>query len=251
MGYHLAAILLKHLCVILIKLAKNSATGHSRSINDTDEKSEGITLKSKNLDVMDNIELSADENEFLRLRKEGKTTGEIANVLGLPLHLILQWTLTYMLAEKDAYQKGMEELMKLKDEIMRAGTTIPNAKHEHQYDNIIDSINQKFNEKVERDTLRNWQNRKGYHYKLLTNASKDFFHDSSNKTALPFALKKIEIKNYQGIIHTCLENIPVDAHWILLTGVNGYGKTTLLQAIAIGLLGDKDGDNILSDDPAT
>jgi recombinational DNA repair ATPase RecF len=66
---------------------------------------------------------------------------------------------------------------------------------------------------------------------------------------LPFALKRIHIEEYNGITRAHMENIPVDTQWIFLTGENGYGKTTFLQAIAIGLLGYKDGDRILVDEP--
>jgi energy-coupling factor transporter ATP-binding protein EcfA2 len=61
----------------------------------------------------------------------------------------------------------------------------------------------------------------------------------------------VHVKNYHGIAQTCIEDIPVDTQWIFLTGENGYGKTTFLQAVAIGFLGDKDGDNILVDNPET
>lgn len=62
-------------------------------------------------------------------------------------------------------------------------------------------------------------------------------------------MKKVDIENYQGITRTRIEVIPVDTQWIFLTGENGYGKTTFLQAIAIGLLGHEDGDDILVNDP--
>lgn len=41
-----------------------------------------------------------------------------------------------------------------------------------------------------------------------------------------------------------------DPNWIFLTGENGYGKTSFLQAIVIGLFGDKDGSTILKKDSA-
>lgn len=58
-------------------------------------------------------------------------------------------------------------------------------------------------------------------------------HDHS-EDALPLALRTIEIENFQGIKAAKIESLPTNAHWIYITGENGYGKTTLLQAIALG-----------------
>jgi AAA15 family ATPase/GTPase len=57
---------------------------------------------------------------------------------------------------------------------------------------------------------------------------------------LPFALSRLEIIDFQGIKHLVIDNIPADTQWIFLTGNNGYGKTSLLRAIAKGLVGDED-----------
>jgi len=53
--------------------------------------------------------------------------------------------------------------------------------------------------------------------------------------ALPFSLKSVEIENFAGIKHTALKDLPDDAQWIFLTGENGFGKTSVLQAIALGI----------------
>jgi ABC-type molybdenum transport system ATPase subunit/photorepair protein PhrA len=45
-------------------------------------------------------------------------------------------------------------------------------------------------------------------------------------------LKSFHIKNYKGIIDTKVENIPSGTQWIFLTGENGFGKTSVLQALA-------------------
>ena len=50
---------------------------------------------------------------------------------------------------------------------------------------------------------------------------------------LPIALKSFHIKNYRGIIDTQIDNIPPDTQWIFLTGENGFGKTSVLQGIAL------------------
>ncbi len=70
----------------------------------------------------------------------------------------------------------------------------------------------------------------------------------SEKKNLPFAIKQIHIKNFRGIDEIKLQNIPIDAQWIFLTGENGYGKTSFLQAIVVGLIGKKDEDRILVKD---
>jgi len=55
---------------------------------------------------------------------------------------------------------------------------------------------------------------------------------------LPFALLGISIENFQGIKNTGINNLRPDARWIYITGENGYGKTTILQAIALGSSND-------------
>ena len=52
------------------------------------------------------------------------------------------------------------------------------------------------------------------------------------KKMLPIALKSFHIKNYKRIIDTQIDNIPPNTQWIFLTGENGFGKTSVLQAIA-------------------
>jgi predicted ATPase len=53
-------------------------------------------------------------------------------------------------------------------------------------------------------------------------------------------LKYLSVKNYQGIKSLIIDNLPNDAQWIFLTGENGFGKTSVLRAIAKGLLGDEE-----------
>jgi predicted ATP-dependent endonuclease of OLD family len=77
--------------------------------------------------------------------------------------------------------------------------------------------------------------------------SPDLFFNQTQKKMLPCAIKQIQIENYQGIVKTNIENIPVDTQWIFLTGENGFGKTMVLQAIAISLFGIQDKQRILAD----
>ncbi len=66
--------------------------------------------------------------------------------------------------------------------------------------------------------------------------------DIFTKIVMPFAIKQLEVINYQGIKKLHISNIPVDAQWIFLTGENGIGKTSILQSIVIALFGAEDED---------
>jgi energy-coupling factor transporter ATP-binding protein EcfA2 len=50
----------------------------------------------------------------------------------------------------------------------------------------------------------------------------------------PYRLTGFTIQGFQGIKHTVVEAVP-DAQWIFLTGDNGFGKTSVLRALAVGL----------------
>ena len=62
---------------------------------------------------------------------------------------------------------------------------------------------------------------------------------------IPYEIKQFKILNYQGIKKIHIRNIPTNTQWIFLTGENGYGKTSILQAIVIGLYGNEDNGQIL------
>lgn len=84
-----------------------------------------------------------------------------------------------------------------------------------------------------------------YHYEVMKlkdkfNIEKSNYSYNSASYILPIAIKKIIIKNFNGIINLELENFYVDSQWIFITGENGYGKTSFLQAITIGLFGTED-----------
>ncbi len=55
-----------------------------------------------------------------------------------------------------------------------------------------------------------------------------------------FPLTSISIKNFKGIKTLKLNGLPDDANWIFLTGENGYGKTSVLQGIALVLGGGEE-----------
>ncbi len=52
-----------------------------------------------------------------------------------------------------------------------------------------------------------------------------------------YSIQSFHFENFKGIMKTEVNNLPADAPWILLTGENGYGKTSVLQAIACSLVG--------------
>jgi predicted ATPase len=66
---------------------------------------------------------------------------------------------------------------------------------------------------------------------------------------LPYCLKSLDVSNFQGIKHTTIENLPVDTQWVFLVGENGFGKSTILQSILLGLNGNKDENYQLVQDP--
>jgi hypothetical protein len=64
------------------------------------------------------------------------------------------------------------------------------------------------------------------------------------------ALSRIAISNFQGIDNLEIADLPLDTKWIFLTGENGFGKTSLLRAIAKGLVGEEPFVNPLPRDAA-
>ncbi|MEO5370107.1 MAG: AAA family ATPase [Magnetococcus sp. DMHC-1] len=70
-----------------------------------------------------------------------------------------------------------------------------------------------------------------------------------DRRPLPFALQRFAIKDFQCIKSAKLDALPMDAPWIMITGDNGDGKTSLLQALTIGLHGEEDAEHMLRDNP--
>jgi predicted ATP-binding protein involved in virulence len=69
--------------------------------------------------------------------------------------------------------------------------------------------------------------------------SKDIFINLAN-SAQPFHLKSFKIKEYQNLKDISIDNIPVDAQFIVFTGDNGEGKTNILRALTVGMYGNND-----------
>lgn len=73
----------------------------------------------------------------------------------------------------------------------------------------------------------------------IKNVSTDIFTNTQN--ILPYGLKRFVVKNYEGINYIEIqEPFPIDTNWIFLIGENGFGKTSILRSITIGLIGERD-----------
>ncbi len=66
---------------------------------------------------------------------------------------------------------------------------------------------------------------------------KTYLHKKATKKQ-NCVLKYLKVENYQGIKSLTINSLPNDAQWIFLTGENGFGKTSVLKAIAKSLAGD-------------
>lgn len=69
-------------------------------------------------------------------------------------------------------------------------------------------------------------------------------YEKKESVRFPFALSSLEVNDFQGITSQTIgigndALIPLNTQWIILTGENGFGKTSFLRAIAIGLAGDE------------
>lgn len=74
----------------------------------------------------------------------------------------------------------------------------------------------------------------------------DIYEEKSK--ILPYCLKSLLVSNFQGIKHADIDNLPVDTQWVFLVGENGFGKSTVLQSIFLGLNGSKNGNYELIQD---
>ncbi len=72
--------------------------------------------------------------------------------------------------------------------------------------------------------------------------------ENSNDAIIAYFEKRIGVangkviafkfENFRGITETEVRNIPPKTQWLFLTGENGFGKTSILQALAKGLTGE-------------
>jgi len=68
---------------------------------------------------------------------------------------------------------------------------------------------------------------------------------------LPLALRSFSIEGFQRIGHLTMERIDAHHPWIFLSGDNGEGKTSLLQAIGLAFFGTGDADVLDRDTKTT
>lgn len=61
-----------------------------------------------------------------------------------------------------------------------------------------------------------------------------------------YELREVRIQNYLGIKSIELSVIPEKQNCIILTGENGFGKTSILKGIVAGLIGPIDGNRVLA-----
>jgi predicted ATPase len=126
---------------------------------------------------------------------------------------------------------------------------------------LYNSIDDSFEEEREMDkyevfnAFRNWIVLVGQYAKLSSidfanlfqlNQDELFLQNerdtfSEEYKILNYCLKSLSVSNFQGIKRTTIENLPVDTNWVFLVGENGFGKSTILQSIVLGLHGSKDG----------
>lgn len=71
---------------------------------------------------------------------------------------------------------------------------------------------------------------------LIKNTSINIYKKENE--ILSYAIKRLEVKNFEGIHRSSFKEIPIDSKWVFLIGENGYGKTTVLRSIAIGFIGE-------------
>jgi uncharacterized protein (TIGR02646 family) len=68
-------------------------------------------------------------------------------------------------------------------------------------------------------------------------------NDLLENEATSLAITGFELQNYEGIRHLKIGPLPAATRWIFLTGENGFGKTSILKAIAAGLTGKRADDD--------
>ncbi len=139
-------------------------------------------------------------------------------------------------------EKSCPQLLKGMTEYISKTRVFPEIKEiiENIYNDFNENL-KKINEQAPSNTFSNINNI-DFTYKLINfikkNKTKDIFKEEKN--ILDCCVKQIKIESYQGIKNIHISNIPIDAQWIFLTGENGFGKTSILQAIVIALFGNKD-----------
>jgi energy-coupling factor transporter ATP-binding protein EcfA2 len=144
-------------------------------------------------------------NLFIKFKNDGKSLDEIKMLLEVEEELLSKW------------DRGLQQALSEFQDFLSSDVTITGISNYGAY-SIADiaSLNQ--------------------------NKTQDTYQNAKN--ILPYCLKSLRCKAFDGINETGFEGLPLDTNWIFLIGENGYGKTTLLRAIALGLLGENEEDVI-------
>lgn len=141
-------------------------------------------------------------------------------------------------------------------EMIGLGYRKPNFYLNNYQQTYIDKFIEIYDRDIKKDTKETEFKR--LRNQMVSELLKIFYSDYEKNENLPYAIRKFSILDFYEIEHLSINNIGVkyldrekkyelnDPKWIFITGENGYGKTLLLQSIVIGLNGDKDGNNILT-----
>jgi len=109
---------------------------------------------------------------------------------------------------------------------------------------------EKYNQQLHNSSLQNfiqnllyteWQN---FIQTLLKELAYPFLQ-SQIEDKLDYELRSFSIRNFQGINEIVNVQIPPNTKCIFLTGENGYGKTSILRALAVGFTGKYDENYLL------
>lgn len=71
--------------------------------------------------------------------------------------------------------------------------------------------------------------------------------ENHREPTIPVAIEQLRVASFRGMDNAHIPLIPSNTPWIFVTGENGFGKTSLLRTIAIGLNGARDGDTVLAE----
>ncbi len=103
-----------------------------------------------------------------------------------------------------------------------------------------------YQEKTERGLVPHPVNEGMFIYDVLLRSFETPMKYETQKDKI--SINSFSIKNFQGIKNIENIEIPENAQWTFLTGENGYGKTSVLRALLIGLYGNKDDKTILTEE---
>ena len=115
--------------------------------------------------------------------------------------------------------------------------------HTEEKDNYFWNISD-YQEKIERELIPHPINEGMFIYNVLRRSFDTPLKYETQKDK--FLINSFSIKNFQGIKNIENVEIPENAQWTFLTGENGYGKTSVLRALLIGLYGKEDNNAILT-----